>query len=126
MSESLRQAYDRIMGKAWRGYTHKNRPMSFAEARAAVRAIWKMHYPKRKFPWKQIARTSGNRYTWARRGVLFINDGDSWEKINHDFSHLCWNRSPDQRGRSRRPHCDRHLEMERLGAELLKKRFIKS
>lgn len=121
MSESLRQAYTRIMGKAWKGYTYKNRPQSFAEARGAVKAIWKLHFPKRKFPWREVIRTSGGRYTWARRGMLFLNDSDPWESINHDFSHLCWRRAG-----GRKPHCDRHLEMERLGAELLKRRFIRS
>ena len=120
MSESLRAAYVRIMGKAWRGYTYKNKPESYAQARQAVKALWKLHFPKRKFPYECI-RTSGNRDTWVRGKRCYINPEAPWSEINHDWSHWC-----AYRAGIRKPHCDRHLEMERLGAEMLKRRFIRS
>lgn len=117
---ATRDDYVRIMGKVWKGYTWRNRPDGYVQARAACRALWKLHFPKRKFPYT-CYRTSGNRDTWVRRRVLYINPEQPWMDINHDFSHWC-----SYRDGNRKTHCDRHLEMERLGAEMLKRRFIRS
>ncbi len=120
MSDSLREAYTRVMGKSWRGYDYRNVPQSYVQARQACKAIWKMHFPKRKFPY-QCVRTSGNRDTWVRRQTLYINPEQPWSEINHTWSHWC-----SYRAGNGKQHCDRHLEMERLGAELLKRRYIRS
>jgi hypothetical protein len=135
MGDSLREAYTRVMGKVWRGYDYRNVPQSYVQARQACKAIWAMHFPKRKFPYECV-RTSGNRDTWVRsvmhppkRGrtrnrriqTLFINPEQPWSEINHTWSHWC-----SYRDGNPKQHCDRHLEMERLGAELLKRRYIRS
>ena len=116
MSESLRSAYVRVLGKAWDDYEYRDKPESYDQAKKAVKAIWRMHF-KRRFPYS-CRETSGIGDTWVNRRVCCINPDQSWIDLNHTWSHWC-----SYCAGNRKPHCDRHLEMERLGAELIKRRF---
>lgn len=52
--------------------------------------------------------TSGNRYTWVRRGVISVNTGRGWRHLVHMLSHYCHSalRPMDK------PHSDNHRHLE--------------
>lgn len=62
----------------------------------------------------KVVATSGNRYTWARSGVLHVNPNrhgcglSGWPEIIHMLAHLCHRNLH----RGDRPHSYRELEIE--------------
>lgn len=109
--------YNRIMRKAWEGVPNEqmfnvwpNHAVSY------VKAMWKQSTGY-KLKWK-IRIGTGNRRTWVRGGVLTVNPDQGWHDINHDLSHFI------ERRTSGDAHSDNHLENERRGAELIRKRFL--
>lgn len=109
--------YNRIMHKAWEGVSVEQ-VFNVWENHAAnyCRAMYKKA-TGRKLKVK-IRFGTGNRYTWIRRGVLTINPSSGWKEINHDFTHCIERRTTGD------AHSDTHLELERHGAELIRKRFL--
>jgi hypothetical protein len=57
--------------------------------------------------------TSGNRYTWPRRGVFYVNAEAGWWRLVHDLSHHIHHRKHP----GKKPHDFRHAFVER---ELIK------
>lgn len=84
-----------------------------AEAIAAARRLYRKFVGK---PWQGEWRTtSGNRYSWPRRGVYYINPnkpetvGGGWQALVHDLSHYINDRTrPQHRG-----HGIWHASLER-------------
>lgn len=80
----------------------------------AVRAAKRLYRHIMARPWPgEVRLTSGNRYTYPRRGVLYVNpEGHhfgGWRDLVHDLSHHCFRRRhPD-----RRPHHWTHANLER-------------
>lgn len=95
------------------------------EAMTAARRLYRFAM-KKPFAGK-VVLTSGNRYTWIRRGVLYVNPdlgggdpvcfvdgvpqprGGGWHELVHLMSHLCANRLfPHAKG-----HGHQHESLER-------------
>lgn len=112
-----RKDYDRLINSKWNKAKLK-RPSPEKAIRGA-RAIYRKAMKK---PWKgRVELTSGNRYTWIRNGVMYVNPNHphqpGWEGITHDLSHYCNHRlRPNDR-----PHSDAQAILE---AELT--RFVLS
>lgn len=102
-----------------RGFT-KPLPCDFKTAKKYCRKIWREQLGRR-LPY-EIKETHGNRYTWVRRGTLYINVDRGWDGtdgINHLFSHWIGHR----KGFSR-PHCAEHACLEWRGMNMIKDLFI--
>ena len=75
--------------------------------------------PKLKASRHKFALTSGNRYTWTRRGVFYVNPdkpewgvGRGWKTMCHDISHWA-----HRRLYGGKPHTSQHAFIERKLAE---------
>ena len=92
-------------------------PCDFNTAKRYVRKMWRdsMGY---RLPY-DIKQTSGNRYTWVRRKVLYINCDQGWREINHLFSHWI-----GYRKNFSRPHCAEHACLEWRGMNLIRDKFL--
>jgi hypothetical protein len=77
------------------------------EAVSAAKWLWRFGT---EHAWKQsIKLTSGNRHTWVRFGVLYVNPDKGWRSLVHDMSHLVHHRlHPNLSG-----HDWRHAHLER-------------
>jgi hypothetical protein len=57
----------------------------------------------------EVKVTSGNRHTWVRYGILYVNPENGWHDLVHDLSHFAHQRlHPGER-----PHSRRHASLER-------------
>ena len=83
-----------------------------------IRAFYKQ-VMGRKFPYKQIHIGSGNRRTWTDSKGFCVNPDQGWHDINHDFSHWL------ERRITGKAHSDHHLRLERDGAALIRRRFLR-
>lgn len=109
--------YNRIMRKAWDGVPNSQMFNVWSNhAESYCRAMYKKA-TGRKFPYK-IRIGSGNRRTWVRSGVLTVNPDQGWHDINHDFTHWIERRTTGD------AHSDNHLQLEREGAILIRRRFL--
>ncbi len=109
--------YNRIMRKAWDGVPAQQMSNVWKRHAASyVRAFWKSQ-TERKFRWK-IRLGTGNRRSWLQDGVFTVNPDQGWHDINHDLSHFI------ERRTSGDGHGEGHLERERLGAQLIRRRFL--
>lgn len=77
------------------------------EAKTAALRLYRAHLGK-KFTGK-VKITSGNRYTWVRYGVLYVNPDRGWKALVHELSHLIHRR----RNPGNRPHASTHTSLER-------------
>jgi hypothetical protein len=111
--------YNRVVEKIWeenstreqRFNVHPNLAMNY------VRAFWKQEMG-RKFPHK-LRIGSGNRRTWRDSKGFTVNPDQGWHDINHDMSHYI------ERCKTGGAHTDSHLRLERNGAALICKRFLR-
>jgi hypothetical protein len=111
--------YERIVESIWkngstreqRRNVHPNLAMNY------IRAFWKQEVGS-KFRWK-IRIGTGNRRTWLHRGVFTVNPAQGWHDINHDMSHFI------ERRKTGGAHTDAHVRLERNGATLIVKRFLR-
>ena len=111
--------YNRIVETIWnegstpaqRRNVHPNLAMNY------VRAFWKQEVGS-KFRWK-IRIGTGNRRTWLHRGVFTVNPEQGWHDINHDLGHFI------ERRRSGGAHTDSQLRLERNGARLIVRKFLR-
>ena len=111
--------YNRVVEKIWdenstlaqRNNVHPNLAMNY------VRAFWKQEMG-RKFPYK-LRVGSGNRRTWRDSKGFTVNPDQGWHDINHDMSHYI------ERCKTGAAHSDQHLRLERNGAALICKRFLR-
>ena len=80
--------------------------LSFPEAQRAARRLYRWALVRTYSG--RVIETAGNRYTWMRRGDLFVNDEQGWKRMVHDLSHLFWEKAnwgegvrPHERGHAR-------------------------
>jgi hypothetical protein len=79
----------------------------------AVSAAKRLYRFALKKPFRgKIKMTSGRRYTWIRRGVMYVNPdcrGQGWHELVHDLSHLFTHRLfPNAKG-----HGPQHAFLEK-------------
>lgn len=111
--------YNNVVGKIWdenstreqRFNVHPNLAMNY------IRAFWKQVMGS-KFPY-DLRVGSGNRRTWCHGGVFTVNPDQGWHDINHDMSHYLERRITGD------AHSDHHLRLERDGAKLICRRFLR-
>ena len=84
-------AYESVNGQ-WPAGTNDGRDLKPTpqEAMSAARRLYRFGMKK---PWRgKVELTSGNRVTWVRRGVLYVNPDErgrgGWHEIVHSMSHL--------------------------------------
>lgn len=100
-----RHFYERVNG-AW---PETVPPLTGPEAERAAR---RLYHRWRKKRWTgPLTLTSGNRYTWFRGGVFYVNPDRGWQGLVHDLSHYFFSESPE--GMGRKPHDFRHAHYER-------------
>ncbi len=112
--------YNRVVEKIWdeqstlkqRNNVHPNLACNY------IRAFYKQ-VTGRKFPYKNIHIGSGNRRTWTDSKGFCVNPDQGWHDINHDMSHWL------ERRLTGAAHSDSHLRLERDGAALICKRFLR-
>lgn len=116
MSVPLREWYERV-NAAWMGPLPV---LTEAEARTAAKRLWRWGTGS-VLPYK-IEFTSGRRYTWERRGKLYINAGKGWCAFVHDLSHLEWARTNPGTARA---HEKGHAKLElRMRREVFKRGWL--
>ncbi|KPL28070.1 MAG: hypothetical protein AMJ72_05355 [Acidithiobacillales bacterium SM1_46] len=111
--------YNNVVEKIWeenstreqRLNVHPNLAMNY------VRAFYKQ-VMGRKFPYK-LRIGSGNRRTWRDSKGFTVNPEQGWHDINHDMSHFL------ERMITGKAHSDSHLRLERDGAALICRRFLR-
>jgi hypothetical protein len=113
----MREEYDRLVNNKWKALPPemaKNVDKEYAAK--FVKKAWRAKM-KTKFPFK-IAYTSGNRNTWVRGMVCYINTEKGWDEIVHLWSHFI--------GRRKRlkPHSNAHLVIERDFTDLAIAEFV--
>jgi hypothetical protein len=125
----LREAYERVMGKAWSthdtGWSSRMQPVDIKLMRSAVKGIWRRLLGK-PCPYPVMQTNRGGmrrRYNGKKqRWEILVNPKQGWYSTVHDLGHFLYSRKYV----GGKPHCDRHLEMERLAAEYVVKRFLQA
>jgi hypothetical protein len=123
----LREAYERVLGKAWgehdNGWPSRTQPVEVKMLRSAVKGIWRK-LAKKPCPYViAVTRRGGLRRAYnykKKRWEILINPKQGWYYTIHDLGHFLYHRLYP----GGKPHCDRHLEMERIAAEYVVKRFL--
>jgi hypothetical protein len=91
------------------------------EAIRAARRLWRWALGSEP---PEIQITSGNRYTWTRRGVLMVNPSAGWDRFVHDLSHLFWRRA-NRVEHDLKPHEKGHARFElRMRKEVLRRGWL--
>ena len=101
-----REEWDRLVNNKWPADIP---PPSAQEAITGAKRLYRRAMG-RPFRGKVVA-TTGNRITWVRRGVLYVNPnerGQGWQEIVHSLAHYCHRRLNP----GKRPHDWRALEIE--------------
>ena len=97
-------------------------PLPALTPQEAVSAAKRLYRFGMKRAWKRsIEITSGNRYTWIRGGVFYVNPDKGWHDLVHDISHLVHQRlHPERSG-----HDFRHAHLERaMVVEVISKGWL--
>lgn len=112
--------YNRVVEKIWdeQSTLHQRNNVHPNLAKNYIRAFYKQ-VMGRKFPYKNIHIGSGNRRTWTDSKGFCVNPDQGWHDINHDMSHWL------ERRVTGKAHSDHHLRLERDGAALICKRFLR-
>lgn len=94
-------------------------PLTAAEAIRAGKRLYRFGM-KRTFR-GPVRVTSGNRYTWIRRGEMLVNPSHGWHGLVHLLSHYCHSRRhPDEN-----PHSGEHARCEiRMIKEVIKRGWL--
>ena len=114
----IHQDYNRCVNDKWTAAFAEegaNRNPSEQEAIAAVKRLYRTALGRRLTMPLKIP--SGNRYTWPKRGVYYVNPArrhweisGGWKHLVHDVSHYChWRLHPRAR-----PHSNSQLTIERV------------
>lgn len=107
MERDIERVY-RTVNEAWGRPRAELPALTYPEAKAAVRALCRVAGVPLK-PAIKMKETSGNRYTWVRSMVYYINPGNGWWHLVHDVSHRCHRRLH----RGARPHDPKEAYLER-------------
>ena len=98
--------YDRLINRKWQAVDrNKIFDMPFEIAERFIRASWRKHMGT-KFPYA-VRKTSGNRHTWVRCRVCYINTEKGWKDAVHSWSHWLGYR------KGLKPHGDDHMKLEK-------------
>lgn len=94
MAKVTRREWYRRVNAAWPA----NVPALTADE--AIRAARKLYRFGMRRTWTgDVVVTSGNRYTWIRGGVLYVNPERGWHGLVHLMSHYCHDRThPETHG----------------------------
>jgi hypothetical protein len=117
MSKVTRKEWYRRVNEAW---PSKVPPLTEAEALRAAKRLFRfaMGYTFRG----PVKVTSGRRYTWVRRGVLYVNPEQGWHSLVHLISHYCHDRSV---GAEDQGHNAKHARAElRMIKEVIKRGWL--
>jgi hypothetical protein len=125
--KDLREAYERVMEKAWgehdTGWKTRKQPVDIKLMRSAVKRIWrKLTGNPCPYPIVQTNR-GGMRRTYnsdKKRYEILINPKQGWYYTVHDLGHYLYERVYP----GGKPHCDKHLEMERISAEIVVQKYL--
>lgn len=111
--------YNQVVEKIWDEQSTRQQRLNVHPNLAInyVRAMWKQEVGS-KFRWK-VRIGTGNRRTWLHSGVFTVNPEQGWHDINHDMSHFI------ERRKTGAAHSDQHLRLERNGAALICRRFLR-
>ena len=111
--------YNRIVESIWKeGSTPEQRRNVHPNlAKNFIRAFYRQ-VMKKPFPY-ELRIGSGNRRTWCRWGVFTVNPNQGWHDINHDMGHWL------ERQMSGGAHTDQQLRLERDGAALIVRKFLR-
>lgn len=108
----------RVTRREWYERVNAAWPAQMPEltAEEAIRAGRKLYRFALKRTFKGPVRvTSGNRYTWVRRGQMIVNPDQGWKGLVHLLSHYCENG----------PHGGAHARMElRMIREVLRRGWL--
>lgn len=135
----LREAYERVMKKSWgehdTGWQTRKQPVEIKLMRSAVKRIWRK-LTGRPCPYSILQTNRGGlrvqykraaplivkpgQFKYPGKWVLYVNPKQGWYYMVHDLGHYLYQRLYP----AGKPHCDRHLEMERIAAEIVVKHFL--
>jgi len=116
MGVPIREWYARV-NSVWMGPLPV---LTEPEARTAAKRLWRWATGN-VLPYR-IDFTSGRRYTWERRGTLYINAGKGWSDFVHLMSHLAWRKT---NGAAVRGHERGHAQLElRMRREVQKRGWL--
>ncbi len=103
MATPTQDRYVRVNG-AW------PRPIPSLTPQEALSAAKRLYRIAMGRPFKGAMQiTSGNRHTWIRQGVFYVNPENGWHDLVHDISHYAhWRLHPDKSG-----HDFRHAYLEK-------------
>lgn len=99
-------AYDSVNG-AWGRPRAELPPITEREAITACKRLYRLAF-KKPFTGK-VKITSGNRYTYIRRGILYVNPDRGWWDVAHGMSHYASFRLYP----GKKPHSHQHAHLER-------------
>jgi hypothetical protein len=99
------------------------RPIPQLTAEEAIRAAKRLYRFGMKRTWRGPVRvTSGNRYTWIRRGEMVVNPSHGWHGLVHLLSHYCHHRNSTVFDK---PHGRKHAQLEiRMIKEAIKRGWL--
>ena len=90
MKENKTEFYNRLVNAKWPS------PLPVPSDQEAITGAKRLYRKAMGRPWKgEVKVTSGNRHTWIRGGIMFVNpDGwpASWRGIIHGIAHWCHRR----------------------------------
>lgn len=94
-------------------------PLTAPEASRAVRRLYRWALG-RTFAGR-VEITSGNRYSYERRGVFYVNPDKGWRELAHDLSHYFFAvANPEER-----PHSKFHARFEaKLVREIVRRGYL--
>ena len=119
MSKITRKTWYERVNATWPVFVPKPTP---EEAIRGARKLYRFAFGK---PFTGTVRiTTGNRYTWIRRGVMYVNAADGWDGrrgIVHLLSHYAHSRLNPGAG----DHTGAHARLEiRMIKEVLKRGWL--
>jgi hypothetical protein len=87
----------------------------------AIRAARRLYrFVRRRTFDGQVKTTSGNRYSYIRNGVLYVNPDRGWHDLVHDLSHYFHARLSDAK-----PHASDHARLElRMAKEVVRRGWL--
>lgn len=113
MSRVTRREWYRRVNETWPDIVPA---LTEEEAARAARRLYRF-VKGRKFE-GEVIQTSGRRYTWIRRGALYVNAEKGWKDLVHLLSHALGRDLPG-------PHGGDHARLERrMIKEVLRRRWL--
>lgn len=113
----MRSEYDRLVNAKWQALDHETVfAVDMVTVEKFLRAGWLAHM-KTPFIYK-VKETSGNRQTWCRGLVFYVNPADGWKEISHSLSHWITYK------KGWKDHGEEHLRCERDLTNLAIEKFV--